>query len=245
MDEAPDDLKQQRLAKVLLDFGRAPGKYPVRLGEPRELHKELDTLTVWALGRLPKALESDTGALRDAAVLFIARACFAPEATHYQMFGLTPGTCTPEALRARYRNLIRLTHPDMGVKGLPATAAGAVNRAQGVLSDPEQRRRYDEELAERKANASSADRERAAARAMGVGRIEHKVTLAERWQSLKARFPNLARTGALAGGVAVVAIGLLVLALTGQNDERTLIAARSPDEASTSVADRKRPDSAP
>ena len=227
MDEASDGLKQQQLAKVLLDFGRAPGKYPVRLGEPRELHAGLDTLTVWALGRLPKELESQAGALRDAAVLFIARACFAPEATHYQMFGLTAAACTPDALRSRYRNLIRLTHPDMGIKGLPSNAAGAVNRAQGVLSDPQLRRRYDEDLADRKTGAGTSDRNRQA-QGQGVRRIEHRVTFAERWQSLKAGYPNLARTGALAGGVVVVSVGLLVLALTSQNDERTLIFARNP-----------------
>lgn len=243
MDEPLDALKQQRLAQVLLDFGRAPGKYPVRLGEPRELHAELDTLTVWALGRLPRELEPQAALLREAAVLFIARACFAPEATHYQMLGLAPGACTPEALRARYRNLIRLTHPDMGIKGLPLNAAGAVNRAHGVLSDPDLRRRYDDELADRKAGASAAERDRAA-RSDSVRRIEHRVTFAERWQSLKARFPNLDRLAAVVGGIVVVAAGLVALALTSQNDDRTLIASRSTDREPDRQIDSKTTDAA-
>ncbi len=124
-------------------------------------------------------------------MLFIARACFAPEATHYQLFGLAPSACTPDALRARYRNLIRLTHPDMGIKGLPLNAAGAVNRAESVLSDPEQRRRYDEELADRKASQCRFGRARARGRQRSTSRqIDHRVTPAERWHSLTARYPN-------------------------------------------------------
>ncbi len=37
----------------------------------------------------------------------------------------------------------------MGVQGLPPNAAGIVNRAQEVLSDPELREQYDERLARR------------------------------------------------------------------------------------------------
>ena len=137
----------EHLARLLLDFGSAPGKYLVRLREPRALFDEFDVIAQWALDRLPESLQDRATDLKAAAVLFIQRACFAPDNTYYQVLGLRPQAYPPDELRARYRTMIRLAHPDMGVKGLPASAASLVNRANAVLSDAAQRRLYDEQLA--------------------------------------------------------------------------------------------------
>ena len=139
-------MPKNALARVLLDFGRTPGRYALRLREPAELHAQIDTLALWALGRVPEGLQAQAQEIKAAAVMFIQRACFAPENNHYQILGLPQGPVDAELLRTRYRALIRLTHPDMGVEGLPANAAGLVNRAQKVLADPALRERYDQEL---------------------------------------------------------------------------------------------------
>ena len=141
---------EAELIRQLLDFSQAPGRYAVRLGEPHALFRQLSTVAQWALGRLPQGVERvakvEKETIATAAVLFIQRACFAPDNTHYQVLGFTPQTFSPEHLRRRYRALIRLTHPDMSIAGLPANAAGMVNRALDVLSDPAARQRYDDEL---------------------------------------------------------------------------------------------------
>ncbi|WP_431777442.1 J domain-containing protein [Ottowia caeni] len=141
------------LARELLSFSQAPGKYALRLGEPKSLFNRLDTVAQWAAGRLPAELTPQVSQLTAAAVLFIQRACFTPGNTHYQILGLTASTLTPELLRTRYRSLIRLTHPDMGIAGLPPDAAGMVNRALDVLSDDAARQRYDDQLKKAKPRA--------------------------------------------------------------------------------------------
>ena len=135
------------LALALLDFAVAPGRYALRLREPRLLHVHIDTLALWATGRLPPALQPQRQALQDAAIFFLQRACFAPDNTHYQVLGILPQAALAEPLRTRYRALIRLTHPDMGIEGLDPHAAGRVNRAHEVLSNPVLRRQYDDKLA--------------------------------------------------------------------------------------------------
>jgi hypothetical protein len=132
------------LCEALLDFAAAPGRHALRLREPVLLFDELDLVALWALGRLPEGL-SEPQAVRQAALLFVLRACFAPGLNHYQLLGLSRSFQTAQ-LRARYRALIRLTHPDMGIEGLPVGAAGMVNRAHAVLADEAQRAVYDRQL---------------------------------------------------------------------------------------------------
>lgn len=230
-------MPKNALAKVLLDFARTPGRYALRLREPRELYTQLDTVALWAQGRVPDTLQAQALEIKAAAVLFIQRACFAQENTHYQVLGLTPGAVDPELLRTRYRALIRLTHPDMGVQGLPSSAAGMVNRAQEVLANPELRERYDQQL---EGNArpnwqgvapapapSSAD-----VRSMQRRRLDshHHAGLGERWRALWARYPTQARLLLTATGVGVLVLGLLAWAA---NDAPggALVVARAPAKA--------------
>ncbi len=212
------------LARVLLDFGKAPGRYSLRLGEPAALHAQLDTLAQWALGRIPEPLQAQAAALQEAAVLFVQRLCFAPDNTHYQVLALAPQQLNPEALRARYRTLIRLTHPDMGVRGLPQNAAGLVNRAHEVLGSAVLRSAYDQQLAQAAARVRTVPAPPAHAGrppgAPAAGAMAAREALpgaapwmqkgprrgvAEQWQALNARFPGLLRFGVVAGSA-----GLLV-----------------------------------
>jgi hypothetical protein len=142
-----DNLMQERLATQLLAFGQAPGRFAVHLGEPALLHNQMDTVVAWALGRTPDAWTERAQALTDAAVLFVLRSCFTAHNNLYQVLGLRNRQFGAGELKARYRALIRLAHPDMNVKGLPPNASALVNRAYEVLSDPEAKSRYDAELA--------------------------------------------------------------------------------------------------
>lgn len=215
-------LPPEDLAGLLLAFARSPGNYLVRMGEPRALHAHLDTVAAWAVGRIPEEIDSQADAVREAAVFFIQRACFAPENNHYQVLGLASMALTPEALRTRYRALIRVTHPDMAVAGLPADAARVVNRANEVLSDPVLRERYDEQLAREAAGMLVPPA------ASGPQAIVLETGWRERWQSVLARYPHWVRWSAPVIGVLVLGVGLLVWVTGSGPDGRMLIVARAP-----------------
>ena len=95
----PPPLAPAELAALLQEFADAPGNFLVRMGEPKALFAQLDALAGWAVGRTPPELSSQADALRDAAVLFVLRACFAANNTHYQVLGISPKALTPEGLR--------------------------------------------------------------------------------------------------------------------------------------------------
>ncbi|HMN20907.1 MAG TPA: DnaJ domain-containing protein [Ottowia sp.] len=255
MAEQPQDTAeaQDRLARLLLDFARAPGRYAIRLGEPRALFQELDTVAQWALGRVPAG---EARELVDAAVLFIQRACFDRDNTHYQVLGLTPETLAPELLRARYRTLIRLTHPDIGVGGLAADAAGMVNRAHDVLRDAAARRRYDEELAGRAGARAGTPApfaaEPAAGPATGFGAAGFGLSqgaelgpdiaaapgLRERWATWTARYPRQLRGVLVAGSAGLLLAGIVAWTAmeTVQSAGSVLVAARSAPAAPADAA---------
>lgn len=71
--------------------------------------------------------------------------------THYEVLGVPRGA-TPEEVRRAYLRLARVHHPDHHVADARAEQVAAerrmreVNAAWQVLSDPERRRRYDEQL---------------------------------------------------------------------------------------------------
>ena len=51
------ELRPGDLARQLLDFSQAPGRHALRLGEPRALFSNLETIAQWAMGRLPAELD--------------------------------------------------------------------------------------------------------------------------------------------------------------------------------------------
>ena len=70
----------------------------------------------------------------------------APTATYYELLGVSR-RARPDSLRSAYRRLAQRYHPDKmpGNAGAERVMA-ALNEAYAVLSDPQQRARYDEHL---------------------------------------------------------------------------------------------------
>jgi curved DNA-binding protein CbpA len=71
--------------------------------------------------------------------------------TFYEELGVPPDS-PPDTIRDAYRNVARLLHPDAQTNPVLKESAEAqmkrINHLYDVLSDPERRRRYDQELAE-------------------------------------------------------------------------------------------------
>ena len=53
---AMQDAPNVALSQALLEFATAPGRHALRLREPAVLFDGLDTIAMWALGRLPEGL---------------------------------------------------------------------------------------------------------------------------------------------------------------------------------------------
>lgn len=69
---------------------------------------------------------------------------------HYATLGLDH-RCTDEQIRAAYRLLVKQHHPDINNGSAQAKAqTQALNAAYEILSDPERRKAYDEQLSSRK-----------------------------------------------------------------------------------------------
>ncbi|MDO9439158.1 J domain-containing protein [Hydrogenophaga sp.] len=147
-DNTGRDLREWRgLVLALLDFERAPGRYPVALREPRPLFEEIGSVMLLAAGRpvpgLPAPPRHSEPELRRAARYFVRTVMLRPGADFFTLLGLTPGF-EPAKLREHYRLMIRLTHPDFSGTGerWPADAAVRVNQAKDLLSSPERQAEY-------------------------------------------------------------------------------------------------------
>jgi hypothetical protein len=233
---ALDNLMQERLATQLLAFGQAPGRFAVHLGEPALLYNQMDTVVAWALGRTPDAWTERAQALTDAAVLFVLRSCFTAHNNLYQVLGLRNRQFGAGELKARYRALIRLAHPDMNVKGLPPNASALVNRAYEVLGNAEARTRYDAELANASAVAVMLP-------PMGYqpppryrAELQTEAGWGERLHALTARHPTLVRNGLVSFGVVLVALLLIWSAASDNHDSRMLVAGGMPGSTSNRKA---------
>lgn len=240
------------LAIVLLELAQTPGQDEWIARWRPELADALVTVAQWALGRvspevvrrLPEGRWPEE--LGTAALVFLKRVCFAPDANYYEVFGLTPEATTPQEVRARYRALIRLTHPDVGLLGLPPDAAGLVNRAYAVLNDDGAREVYDKQLAASEpsstAHGAGDDSEAqglAAEVKPGDGRVAFaaRASVSERvlarWVMVNARWSRQLQMS-LIGVALLVPVGVLLLwGLSGQERTGTIVALSSgPDEDS-------------
>ncbi|MBL0918880.1 MAG: hypothetical protein IBJ14_09260 [Hydrogenophaga sp.] len=131
----------RHLQPALLDFERAPGRYPVALREPRPLFEHIDSVILLASARPVAGLQVTPAAeqaLRRAARYFVRTVMLRPGADPFTLLGLSPGF-EPTQLREHYRLMIRLTHPDFSAEGerWPADAATRVNLAKDQLSSPQ------------------------------------------------------------------------------------------------------------
>src|SRR5690242_8604516 len=76
---------------------------------------------------------------------------------HYEALGV-PRTADGEAIRAAYRTLAKQLQPDLAESGSDESGVAfqRLQEAYDVLRDPEQRARYDRELARQAAMADAA-----------------------------------------------------------------------------------------
>jgi hypothetical protein len=127
-----------RLLPALLDFERSPGRFPVALREPRPRFEHTGSVMLLAAGRPVGGLSAAAVKgleLHRAARFFVRTVMLRPGSDPLTVLGLKAGF-EPEQLRAHYRLMIRLTHPDFQVAGgrWPADAATRVNLAYDILS---------------------------------------------------------------------------------------------------------------
>ena len=134
------------LAACLLDFEAFPGRYPLALRAPRLLFDHGTEVLTLASGRVLEGLPGDAvlqARLRQAARFFVRTAMLRPGVDHYTLMGLTPAF-ELATLRAHYRMLMRLTHPDFvdDERAWPPDAATRINQANDVLSSTVSRQQY-------------------------------------------------------------------------------------------------------
>lgn len=133
------------LAAALLDYRHHPGRYSIARREPAILFASIREVLQLAAG---KSAHDEHGALQAAAAFFVRSALIHPGADHYTLLGV--GRASDEAtIKAHYRLMMRLVHPDFSAAtgaAWPSDAATRLNRAYEVLGTPDKRARYDEEL---------------------------------------------------------------------------------------------------
>lgn len=220
-----------RLAEALRQYLQAPGRYAVRLGQPPELHEQWDTVAQWALGRIPDALRDDADVLHRAAVLFLKRTCLAEDSTPHEVLALGPGACAPERVRARYRMLIRLTHPDVGIPGLHADAVQRVILAYETLVAQPGVCQAGGKAPCRQGGAGKADRQEP---------LPVQAARVSRWDMTKARHPRLVVHATTAALVLVLVAGMTVWVLVDAADSRMLVAPRVPAQSSATPPEPQR-----
>ena len=123
-----------------------PGRYPLALRAPRLLFDHGTEVLTLASGRVLEGLPGDAvlqARLRQAARFFVRTAMLRPGVDHYTLMGLTPAF-ELATLRAHYRMLMRLTHPDFvdDERAWPPDAATRINQANDVLSSTVSRQQY-------------------------------------------------------------------------------------------------------
>ena len=144
MVQRPD--RWAALAACLLDFEAFPGRYPLALRAPRLLFDHGTEVLTLASGRVLEGLPDDAvlqARLRQAARFFVRTAMLRQGVDHYTLMGLTPAF-ELATLRAHYRMLMRLTHPDFvdDERAWPPDAATRINQANDVLSSTVSRQQY-------------------------------------------------------------------------------------------------------
>ena len=152
LDAAPTSPTRAQIAAALREFQSTPGKFSVASRQPAVLFSTVREVLQMAAGRTgtsgEPADETDSG-LRQAATFFTRTALLYPGADHYALLGLDR-VADAAAVKDRYRQMMRVIHPDFsGVAATtwPADAPARVNLAYEVLCSTFRRREYDEQLA--------------------------------------------------------------------------------------------------
>jgi len=138
------------VAAQLLAFHAEPVRHRGRLTQGREILPGGALVFRFAQGKFPEKLTrklppAEQARLKAAAAFFVRQVCFWEGSTHYQVLCVPPDA--PMAtIREHYQALVALIHPDRALQSdeqWPADFAQRVNRAWAILSDENDRRRYD------------------------------------------------------------------------------------------------------
>jgi len=168
----PEAISADVTAELLLWFYAEPRRYRAE-GRRRDAPVLASSVVLkLALGRRvdfakPELRDPEIlSTLRHAAGLYVRFLFFRPEATPYQLLGLTPGA-TPEAIKESFRLLMHLVHPDRQDERVvwPESYAALANRAYGILRDQDSRVRFDREAQARAEMARTINRTAEAAQA--------------------------------------------------------------------------------
>lgn len=135
------------VADALLVFAYDPAARSMPFFDPAS---HFDLFARLALGKPVAFVRPDLrraaecGALRAAALSFIARTQFASDADYYTLLGVTPAA-SMQTIRERHRLLMQIVHPDRASRDVrwPEGIAARVNRAYGTLKDAQLRAAYD------------------------------------------------------------------------------------------------------
>lgn len=206
------------LAKVLLDYYAAPGNYALNVGQPVLAFRHLDVVIAWAQGKISDEHAFQSDALQQAAVFFVQRACLRLENSHYEVLGIERGF-SADALRLRYRALISLTHPDKAISGFPANAAVRINQAYDTLRVADERARYDASLSEELKGLPT--------RGSGAGSANDTLDKLDLGNRLQAYVPNFRKMVFFALPVLVIALVVVVLAVSQAPTDLQLVEKRS------------------
>lgn len=127
----------EEVLHALHAFRRAPHSLNLAAREPRALFDNLREVLSLAAGREDPASASSARA-------FLARALLRPGATHYELLGLE-ANADHDAIKQRYRLLMRIAHPDFAAEGTPwpQDTAARLNLAHETLTSAARRAKYD------------------------------------------------------------------------------------------------------
>lgn len=223
------------LITTLLDFERAPGRFPLARREPALLFEQTHTVLLLASGRAVEGLDALADAAQEqarrAARFFVRVALLRLGADPYTLLGLGR-TADADTVRAHYRMMIRLTHPDFsgGDSEWPADAATRINLANDLLSSPSQRADLDSALAKAEASASAPRPRGVVPGAASNDRLTHPLGSHSRYTarpnaagaSRKFEFTPQMKMAGLALGAMLAVFGLL--AVNPSSEDRSLVA---------------------
>lgn len=220
--------RRKEVESALLDYHRTPGKYPLLLRRPEILFSSIKAVLQLASGRLPEGALPPGLAVQRAAGFFVRTALLYPAADHYALLGLER-SADPWALKERYRQMMRLMHPDFASSAAaggdwPADAASRINQAYEVLASPAQRRSYDDQHSS--LTAPAPDR---AAATQSVARIRAVATSAPA-PDPRRRLKRMAGAFGLLGAVALGA------SLLARGPDRESLVQRATPRPSAAVA---------
>ncbi len=211
-------------ARLLVWFAREPSRFRFEMRRAGAQPVDGDVVLRLALGRSvdlgdPALRGLHPAVLREAACAYVRDVLFRPQASPYETLGLAPDA-TPQAVKARFRLLMQLVHPDrQGARAAwPPSFAAQANRAYATLRDDRARGALDRGEAERaarararqaRANAAAATPAARWPRTVAVGRRPPPRPVLPEWLTagvggLARRHPAAVAFAALAGVAALV-----------------------------------------